>query len=291
MLFLQSKHFKLAFNLLILNKKLNGRNKMSLRIYLIITLFLLTLSSPQFAAADPEPTTIVVHVLAHDAKLIGTSVGGALVTIRDRLNGKILAQGKQLGETGSTEIIMKKPHQRGENRFAGEDSPAFVATVLLENPTIVEVAAEGPLGFPQAMQKSTKTLLLVPGKDLTGEGIVLTLHGFIVDIMSPESVDSFTAGEEIPVKASVRMMCGCPTEPGGLWDSSQYEIKAQLIENNMITQTASLEYSGRSSVYEGTLQAPMLGESEKGSAEIHIVASDPAKANFGFALTTITIKK
>jgi len=55
----------------------------------------------------------------------------------------------------------------------------------------------------------------VPGEDVTGDGLTLTLHGFIVEVLSPSGGD-LGPGTDVTVRARLRMMCGCPTEPGGL---------------------------------------------------------------------------
>ncbi|MFB6272169.1 MAG: hypothetical protein ABEL51_04645, partial [Salinibacter sp.] len=78
----------------------------------------------------------------------------------------------------------------------------------------IGITSEGPLGSPQATQTASKTVLLVPGKDVTGDGIALPLHGFIVEVLSPSS-GTATPGEALSVRARVRMLCGCPTRPGG----------------------------------------------------------------------------
>tara|TARA_R110002096_G_scaffold238867_3_gene430442 strand:- start:81 stop:371 length:291 start_codon:yes stop_codon:yes gene_type:complete len=57
-------------------------------------------------------TTIVVRVLAKDAKFIGTSMGGAEVIIRDANTQEILAEGVTAGGTGDTGLIMTMPRAR-----------------------------------------------------------------------------------------------------------------------------------------------------------------------------------
>ncbi|MBT5659166.1 MAG: hypothetical protein HOJ02_03315, partial [Rhodospirillaceae bacterium] len=52
--------------------------------------------------ASAEPTRLTVRVMAKDAKFIGTSIGGARITIRDVDTGELLAQGVTEGSTGNT---------------------------------------------------------------------------------------------------------------------------------------------------------------------------------------------
>lgn len=140
--------------------------------------------------AAAVPTTVTVRAISRDAKVIGTLVGGARITIREVASGRLLAEGVQLGGTGDTKKIMVEPHARGAAEYGGEGTAAFVATVDIDSPTRVEIAAEGPLGFPQAIARATKTILLVPGEHITGEGVLLEIHGFVIDIeeATPERV-------------------------------------------------------------------------------------------------------
>ena len=175
-------------------------------------LFFLTLVSldisfvlPAFAA-EKIPTKVIVRVVARDAQVIGSGVGGAFVRIKNLETGEILAEGKQQGGTGSTERIMVQPRRRGETVYATLGSAHFEAKILLDRPTQVEIDAEAPLGYPQAVQKGSKTLTLIPGKDLLGEGIIIELNGLIVNILSPSSKESIKGGEAVLVRAEVRML-------------------------------------------------------------------------------------
>ncbi len=70
---------------------------------------------------------------------------------------------------------------------------------------MVEITAEGPLGNPQATQRASKTLLLVPGQHLLGEGVLLEIHGFIVDLLAPVAGAEVRAGQPLPVRVKVTM--------------------------------------------------------------------------------------
>ena len=157
-------------------------------------------------SAEKSVTKVIVRVVARDAQVIGSGVGGALIRIKNLETGEILAEGKQEGGTGSTERIMVQPRRRGEMVYATFGSAHFEAKILLDRPTQVEIDAEAPLGYPQAIQKGSKTLTLIPGKDLLGEGIVIELNGLIVNIVSPSSKESLKGGEAVSVKAEVRML-------------------------------------------------------------------------------------
>ena len=152
--------------------------------------------------AEGIPTRIRVRAVSRDAKTIGSSVGGVLITITDVSTKQILARGLQLGESGDTSKIMG-PRERGAVVYDTPGAAVFETSLLLERPTVVEVSAEGPLNFPQAVNRSSKTLLLVPGQDVLGEGILLEIHGFIVKILSPDT--DATLGSNLDVKVLLTM--------------------------------------------------------------------------------------
>ncbi len=157
------------------------------------------------AAAQAIPTKVMVRAVSRDAKVIQDPVGGARITIREVATGTVLAQGVQQGRSGNTELIMVKPRARGATVFDTPGTAGFLATLMLDRPTVVEITAEGPLGNPQATQRASKTLLLVPGQHLLGEGVLLEIHGFIVDLLAPVAGAEARAGQLLPVRVKVTM--------------------------------------------------------------------------------------
>ena len=161
--------------------------------------------SPSFSA-EKITTRVIVHVIANDAKVIGSGVGGAFVRIKNLETGEVLAQGKQLGETGETDRIMVRPHRRGEIVYGTPDAAFFRAEIPLEKPTPVEIYAEAPLGYPHAIQKGSKTLTLIPGKHILGDGVIIELSGLIVNTIGPSPKDRLIRGEEVVVRVEVKML-------------------------------------------------------------------------------------
>lgn len=157
------------------------------------------------AAGEAVPTQVMVRAIAKDAKIIGTKVGGVRVTIRDAASGKVLAQGMAQGKTGDTKLIMVEPHAHGAPLYDTPGAAGYLATLMLSEPTVVEVIAEGPLGYPQSTQRASKTLLLLPGRDVLGDGVVLEIHGFTVEILEPAAAGRLRRGEELTVRARVTM--------------------------------------------------------------------------------------
>ena len=251
-----------------------------------VTTSLLASLAGSAAAQTAQPTHLVVRVVSHDAKIIGTGVGGARVTVRDLDSGTELAAGVQRGGTGSTPLIIISPRERGASVFDTEGAAVFSTTLDLVSPTRVEVIAEGPLGTDQATQRASKTLLMVPGRHVEGDGLVLELHGFTVEIQAPTEA-SARAGSPLEVHARVTMLCGCPTEPGGLWDADRIDISATLVDavHDRIVAEVPLAFAGETSLYRGAL--PQLSA---GMYELRVLAVDPERANAGMATMELSVR-
>lgn len=243
----------------------------------------LALALPALAGAQVTPTKLLVRVVANDAKIIGSGVGGARIVIRDASTGEVLATGIQEGSTGDTQLIMRDPIERGGKVFDTPGAAGYTAMLQLSKPTQVEVVVEGPLGTAHAMQRASKTVLMVPGQDLEGEGVIVVLYGFTVEIQSP--AESTVTDGALEVRARVTMLCGCPTEPGGLWDSDQIEITARLVKDGRVVAEVPLAFAGQTSIYRGTITPSGSGE-----AELQIIAVDVGRANTGMATKALRIR-
>jgi len=148
-------------------------------------------------------TIITVRTISRDAKVMGTKVGGARITVREAKSGRLLTKGIQMGGTGDTKKIMVEPHARGELIYGAGEAGSFEARLDLTEPTWVEITAEGPLGYPQSMARASKTILVIPGEDVRGEGVLLEIHGFNVELLTPKA--EVTAGEPITVRTKLTM--------------------------------------------------------------------------------------
>lgn len=230
-------------------------------------------------------TQVMVRAVSHDAKLLGSVVGGARIVIQDASTGAILAEGVQEGSTGDTDKLVREPRVRGEQIHNTEGAAGFLATVKLDQPTVVEVAAYGPLAFPQAMQRATKTMLLVPGEHVLGDGVLLEIHGFIVEILQDDDVLTGTVGSPLALRTRVRMTCSCPTEPGGLWDADSKRIMAYLMQGDTVLQEVDLAYAGTQSEYEGQFMP-----TEAGTYSLRVVAMEAARQNFGLVTRTVVVQ-
>lgn len=238
-------------------------------------------------AAAQEPTRVLIRAVAHDAKAMGSGVGGARIVVRDPATGDTLARGIQEGSTGSTERIVLRARERGATVYDTPGTARFLARLDLREPTRVEIIAEAPPADPVA--RASTTMLVVPGEDVLGEGVILDLHGFTVEILDPAPGVTIGAGGKTSVRARVTMLCGCPTTPGGIWDSQRIRIEARLVDaaGDVLARTP-LGYAGEESIHEGTLAVPEGTLPEGGAAELHVLASDPERANFGIARLPVT---
>ncbi len=235
------------------------------------------------SATTVVPTQLIVHVVTHDAKLIGSAVGGVRITLREVNGDRVLATGLHEGATGDTRRLMETPRARGDRLFATSDGARFQTTIPLSTATLVEVTAEGPLGYPDQMVRSSKRLILVPGRHLTGDGLVLEMHGYIIDLLTPDSTLVMVANKRGNVRARVRLLCSCPTGPDALWNVN--EVRARVIRDGMVLHDTVLPYAGVTSEYAAELPALSAGQ-----YTIEVVAASPDIATFGVMRRTLTVR-
>lgn len=234
------------------------------------------------AQSQAEPTTVTVRALAKDAKFIGTSMGGAMIIIRNAETGEILAKGTTSGSTGDTRRLVMEPHER-YGQLGTPGAAKFEAELDLMEPTFVTVEATAPYAKRQAHVVSSTQLWLIPGKDITGDGLILEIPGFTVDVLAPQTHSSHPAGE-LTIRANITMMCGCGTSDGGLWDSSEFEIRALVKRNGEQIGSVPLAFTGQSSTFEGTYTAE-----EAGAYEFVVYAYHAKTGNTGVDKTTTVI--
>jgi hypothetical protein len=228
----------------------------------------------------PIATEVLVRVVAHGAMVIGDDVGGARITITEAATGRLLASGLQQGEAGDQNQIMRTPRLMEEPRFSSRPSASFRTTLHLDRPTLVEIAAQGPLGHPAAMQRASKTVLLVPGQDLTNDGIVLHLYGFIVQIEQPPPGEPLIAKDDVTLTASVRTLSGSLVRPHGDWDSRKVAIYGQVLIGDRVVERIQMFYSGTKSRFEAPFFVPTPTDAPNG-VTLRVVAADGAGGNFG----------
>jgi hypothetical protein len=235
--------------------------------------------------AHTEPTEVAVRVIGKDSKFIGTEMGGMRITLRDAHTGEFLATGVTVGGTGDTKRIMQ-PQGGRRARLADDTAAKFTATLDLGEPRLIEAEAYGPLAQLQAAHRVLSTQWVVPGRSLAGgDGWVLELPGFVVDVLAPPAHVRLPSGSrEIELQATVTMMCGCPIEPGGVWDAEHYELKALLKRDGAAVGVVDLAYAGEISRF-----AARLPLDAPGVYEALVYAYDPANGNTGLDRTTFIL--
>ncbi len=154
------------------------------------------------------PTTVTVRAKSKDAKFIGSSMGGALVVIRDAETGDILAQGLTTGGTGDTQKIMVDPVKRGIP-VSDMSTAKYEATLDINEPKFVTIEVSGPMGHKQSVAKSTTQIWILPGRNIEGDGVMVEIPGFSVGLLAPQPHETFKlsdSGITVPVRANIVMM-------------------------------------------------------------------------------------
>lgn len=238
---------------------------------LVLALMALTLNG------NAQQTKVMVRAKAKDAKFIGSSIGGAHVLIKNTVNGQILAQGTTQGSTGNTDLIMNTPKER-RGRISDGNTAGYLAVMDLEEPTLVQVEVRAPFHRRAATALATTQLWLIPGKDILDDGIVLEIPGFVVDLLAPTThqyVSLKSLSGALEVRASIVMMCGCPIEKGGIWDSASMEVRALVKKDGQAFGELDLENPSRNT-FLGQLKI-----SQPGQYGITLYAYDPETGNTG----------
>lgn len=226
-----------------------------------------------------QTTSLVVRAKAKDAKFIGSSMGGVSVTVKEAETGRILAEGVTEGSTGDTGRLVSEPQQRYDTLHT-DGAAKFEAQLKLSKPTFVTITARGPLAQKQSAITASTQLWLIPGKDITGDGVVLEMPGFAIDILQPQAHER-NSNDTITITANVVMMCGCPIEPGGLWDSNEMEFMATISKGGQKVTEIPMEFAGKTSTFK-TEFTPK----ESGAYQIIVYGFDPRTGNTGVDRTT-----
>ncbi len=154
--------------------------------------------------AEAVRTKLVVRARSKDAKFVGTKMGGARVVVTDSRTGKVLAEGVTAGSTGNTQQIMIEPKTRF-GRIA-DGAAKFETSIDIDEPTLITIEAAAPLVAKPNLIKSSTQMWLIPGKDITGDGVVIEIPGFSVDASAAETAKLAGRKARIPVQARIVMI-------------------------------------------------------------------------------------
>lgn len=242
------------------------------------TLFLATALLFSSLMVSATETKVMIRAKAKDAKFIGSSLGGAHIIIRNKLNQQILAEGNTTGSTGNTDLIMKTPKVRG-NSIADEQTGGFLATVDIDEPTFVTIEAISPLNNKQAQAVVSTEMWLIPGKNIVGEGIILEIPGYIIDILKPRTHQyiglNTIKNKPFLFQANIVMMCGCVIEKGGVWNSDEIEVKGILKKDGKFIKNIDMSWVS-TNLFEGSDVINTAG-----NYELTLYAYHPKTGNTG----------
>jgi hypothetical protein len=242
----------------------------------LATCFLLVAAGAM--AAEPPETAVTIRVQSHDAKFIGSGVGGMNVVVEDADSGEFLAAGHISGGTGDTERLIKAPISRGA-ALADDQTSAFVARLKVERPTRIRIRASGPLRPASAAQEISTTTWVVPGRPIKGDGVVLKLPGLIVTPVVPSP-----ANRTIPLASDVTLMCGCPINRDGLWPAADYEVRAIVEGENVPKREVAMAFTGQTNRFAGDTAVPAAGR-----YHVTIWAHNEKTGNTGAAQYTVDV--
>jgi hypothetical protein len=165
------------------------------------------------------------------------------------------------------------------NTIAVDDTAKFEAVLDIEEPTFVKIEVIAPFNKKQARVAASTEVWLIPGKDISGDGIIVEIPGFVVDILNPRTHQYISLSELennfLDIKANVVMMCGCPISKGGTWDADKMEVKAIISKDGKKIDEIVLN-SSSTSLFEA--QYKIAGP---GDYQLIVYAFSPLSGNTG----------
>lgn len=239
---------------------------------------LIVLSTLSFTgSALAEKTDIMLRAKAVDAKYIGTSVGGMRAIVEDAETGEILDEGWITGDTGDTKTLVEEPVKRGQ-QLTDADTAGFLASVDIEMPRLLRFKLIGPYGYRQSLQEATVTSWVIPGKHIIGDGITLTMPGFIVDAWS-----QVMEGSTVEVYTKASLLCGCPIREDGFWDPDNYAANAIIMQDERKIAEVSLAFSNSAALFSNKIELPA------GSYQAIVYLIDQQTGNVGVDRTVFEV--
>jgi hypothetical protein len=229
---------------------------------------------------DPLPTTVLVRVVAHRSLVLGHDVGGARVTMTDVASGQLLASGLQQGEPGDQTQIMRTPHLMDEPVYSARPAASYTPPSSSRARRSWKLPRKVRWPTPTALQRASTTVLLIPGHDLTNDGIVLHLYGYLLQIEHPKPGEPLIAKEDVMLRASVRTLSGALVRPHSDWDSRKIHIYAELLIGDQHRGAPANVLCGREEPLRSAVLRPDSKDAPDGIT-LRVIAADTATGNFG----------
>jgi hypothetical protein len=127
-------------------------------------------------------------------------------------------------------------------------------------------------------------MLMLPGQHVLGEGVILEIQGFTVQMETPGD-GPVARGAPFEVRGKVTMLCGCPTQPGGMWDSDDYRILVRASQGGRTLGEWPMEFAGETSWYTTEVTLDVTGD-----VDLTMIAMDASKGNFGMTDGKVTVR-
>ena len=103
---------------------------------------------------------------------------------------------------------MVDPVKRGMP-ISDASAAKYEATLDISEPRFVTVEVSGPMGHKQSIAKSTTQIWLVPGRNIEGDGVMVEVPGFSVELLAPKAHETYKLsgkGITVPLRANIVMM-------------------------------------------------------------------------------------
>jgi hypothetical protein len=246
-------------------------------------------------------TSILVRVQARGGKFLADDIGGAEVTIRDALTGEPLGgglvQGPDSGSLGgqfaanaSQYAVVTPGDPPGILWLVPVDSTSGLRLELpLSRPTLLAVAARGPLGGLQSAQRVETTTWALPGQAIDqGPGFVIVLPGLVIQVLSPPThLEISDLPAQISFQVRVMMMCGCQIAAGEPWVPDDFVVTAAIGPVGQ-AQSAIVPLKFQESL--PSLFAGTYELTEAGYFQAVVSATQKSTGNLGTALVTFFVQ-
>lgn len=245
------------------------------------------LALPAAAQYNEEDVNIKITVRAQDAGIIGNEVGGAYIIMRDRRNGDVLAEGVTAGDSGDAKKIMGATAR--DAVLSSDTSADFQFSLAILEPLPVTVTARAPLVQGQSEITASHDMILIPGQDYsTGDGILINVPGFIVNISEPAVAKTIKhdPNKTTDLRVHVAKLSGDAVgAKDGPWPESRYKVQAHIFKESVFATSAALTYGNEPGLFTAKLKMPLPG-----TYRVIVSAFDPLTKESGIDSTTITFE-
>lgn len=244
-----------------------------------------------------QVTNVTIRARAKDAKFIGTKhakgYGNVLVSLHNAQTGKLLAEGVTSGDSGDTKLLLQTSLNRYD-RISNDSTAKFVAKLTIDRPTLVTISLAVPSNkkYAKASNKdgfvyqtndaivSSTQAWIIPGKHITGEGLIVEIPGLVVDIVPPSESGAVKLSDikkgELIIKNHLALQCGCIITPNGIWNANTIEVRGTLRKDGEKIQDIAFTYDSPS-IFSGIFK----GINQKGKYEVQVYAFDSLNNNTG----------